>query len=365
MGYRPLRNHQQKGPFKSSYVGVFIRSWHRGIRPLYLDGMVDMAANLNVSLVLHHTPLQDAETLLDPNRQPPALRDGTLNGVVLIHRVAGRCCAGFLADRMACVSIVHQLPGIPMDTVDMDHAFGMALLARHLHALGHRRIGFFGLCSELAWSKARNGGYRHALCELSLPMDPTFLVPVSARVLEDRTAPWEDEIDRAANLVRGGVTALMAASQWSASVLMRGLADRGLRIPQDVSITGFDDTDPAGVESALNAFHKNPRRRAMGGERASPCAIATWLSPPGCIQAIHFACTFIEDQTTAPPSGSAKRLGKIPSQRLIIKSGSRQSDETDASHDLFRAAHADLGIGRHLCRSHKHLYSPLADSDDR
>jgi DNA-binding LacI/PurR family transcriptional regulator len=309
LGYRPLRNHQQKGPKKSSYVGVFIRSWHRGIRPLYLDGMVDMAANLDVSLVLHHTRLEDAETLLDPSRQPPALRDGTLNGVVLVHRWPGEVVK-FLAERMACVSIVHQVPGIPMDTVDMDHAFGMALMARHLYQLGHRRIGFFGVCSDLAWSKSRYGGYVQALCELGLPMDPSFLIPVSARVLEDRTAPWEDEIDRAANLVRGGVTALMAASQWSASVLMRGLVDRGLRVPQDVSITGFDDTDPAGIESALKITSTRIPGEAMGAE-ALRRVLLRLAEPSRPTQAIHFACTFIEGQTTAAPSSdSARRAGK-------------------------------------------------------
>jgi LacI family transcriptional regulator len=297
LGYRPLRTHQSKKASAAKYIGVFIRSLHRGVRPLYLDGMAEMAAHLNVSLVLHHTPLEDADSLIDASRQPPALRDGTLNGVVLIHRWPANV-VNYLFERMACVSIVHQIAGIPMDTVDMDHAHGMTILAHHLHKLGHRRIGFFGLNPDIAWSKARYGGYVQALCELRIPMDPSLIVAAPARALEDRNVPWEEEIDRAAEMVREQeVTALMSASQWSASVLCRGLIKRGLRIPEDVSVTGFDDLDPLGIEG-MKLTSTRIAGEAMGAE-ALRRVLLRIAEPSRPAQTIHFACTLMEGQSTA------------------------------------------------------------------
>jgi len=296
LGYRPLRTHQAKKTGGAKYIGVFIRSLHRGVRPLYLDGMAEMAAQLNVSLVLHHTPLDDADSLVDASRQPPALRDGTLNGVVLIHRWPVNVVQ-YLFARLACVSIVHQVAGIGMDTVDMDHAQGMCLLAHHLHGLGHQRIGFFGLSAEIGWSKARYAGYAQAMCELHLPLEEKLVVKAPARSLEDRNATWEEEVDRAAGLVRQeGATALMAASQWSASVLCRGLMARGLQIPGEVSVTGFDDLDPLGIEG-MKLTSTRIAGEAMGAE-ALRRVLLRIAEPARPTQKIQFACALIEGQST-------------------------------------------------------------------
>jgi LacI family transcriptional regulator len=312
LGYRPLRTrHPKAGGAKANFVGVFIRSLHKGVRPHSLDGMADMASQMNVSLVLHHAPLDAAEVVLDPDRQPPALRDGLLNGAILVHRWPAEV-ARYLTERMACVSIIHRVPGVRMDTVDIDHLHGMTLLGRHLHKLGHRRIGFFALNGEIAWAKARYGGYAQILCELGLPMDPSMVVQVPAKLLEDRTAEWHDEIDHAASLVKKGVTALMCASQWTASVLHRGLAARGLKIPKDVSITGFDDEDRVGLED-LKLTSTRVAGEAMGAE-ALRRVLVRMAEPSQPTQTISFACTFVEGQSTAavpvlPVTRTARRTG--------------------------------------------------------
>jgi len=305
LGYRPLRTHLPKKAGGAKYIGVFIRSLHRGVRPLYLDGMAEMAAQLNVSLVLHHTPLDDADSLVDGARQPPALRDGTLNGIVLIHRWPVNV-VHYLCQRLACVSIVHQVSGLAMDVVDMDHAQGMSLLAQHLHGLGHRRIGFFGLSADIGWSKARYAGYAQALCELRLVMDPELVVCAPARALEDRNAGWEEEMDRAAGLVKQKeVTALMAASQWSASVLCRGLMARGLEIPADVSVTGFDDLDPLGIEG-MKLTSTRIAGEAMGAE-ALRRVLLRIAEPARPTQKIQFACALMEGQSTGAVGKRTKR----------------------------------------------------------
>jgi DNA-binding LacI/PurR family transcriptional regulator len=311
MGYRPLRNRTPKQADASAgQIGVFIRSLHRGIRPFYLDGMLNLAGQLKISLVLHHTPLplKEAELLMESEHQPAALRDGTLNGIILVHRWPA-AVAQYLSERLPCVSIIHQVPGLLIDSVSMDHTKGMALLVRHLYDLGHRRIGFFGLNGEVTWSKSLYGGYAQALCELGLPMDPSIVISVSAQELEDRLTTWGDEIDQAAaRISRDGVTAFVASSQWVASVLCRGLTARGVNIPKDVSVTGFDDMDPMGVEGIKITSTRVPGE-AMGAE-ALRRVLARIVEPSLPAQTALFSCALIEGDSTAPPGGRSNGSAK-------------------------------------------------------
>ena len=301
LGYRPLRNRQSKQVDTSAgQIGIFIRSLHRGIRPFYLDGMLNLAGQLKISLVLNHTPLplKEAELLIEPEHQPAALRDGTLNGAVLVHRWPASVVK-YLCERLPCVSIVHQVPGLLIDTVSMDHTKGIALLVKHLHDFGHRRIGFFGLNGEVTWSLSRYGGYAQALCEFGLPMDPSIVISVSAQELEDRLAQWGNEIDQAAAAVRDGVTAFVSASQWTASLLCKGLIDRGLSVPGDVSVTGFDDMDPMTVEGMKITSTRVPGE-AMGAE-ALRRVLARIMEPSLPAQTALFSCALIEGESTAAP----------------------------------------------------------------
>ena len=53
----------------------------------------------------------------------------------------------------------------------------------------------------------------------------------------------DEQVDYVANRIRQGVTAWICASDWAGYRLSRGLMDRGFKIPQDVSITGFDHAE--------------------------------------------------------------------------------------------------------------------------
>jgi DNA-binding LacI/PurR family transcriptional regulator len=302
LGYQPLRNHRSKTTSQANYIGVFVRSVRPDMRPTYLVGMANLASQLNLSLVLHHTPLQEPEVLLDPQRQPPALRDGTLAGAVLVHRWPANVVR-YLCDRMVCVSIIHQVPGIPMDTVDMDHAHGMALMARHLYQLGHRRIGFFGLCGELDWSRATYGGYAEALCELGLPMDPCLVVPAPTNVLEDCNARPDEVVNHAVSVMRQhGVTAFMAASHWAATFLSRAMTERGIKIPDDLSITGFDDSDRL---PGVNITSTRIDTGAMGAEALHRVTLRL-AEPRRPQQVISFSCSLVVGESVAAPKSLAK-----------------------------------------------------------
>ncbi|MFB9468043.1 LacI family DNA-binding transcriptional regulator [Nonomuraea salmonea] len=121
-------------------------------------------------------------------------------------------------------------------TVDADNLQGGRLATEHLIALGHRRIGFLGRPPrDLESGPLREEGYRSALAEAGLPPDPALI----------RVAGY-DETD-ARNTVRELLTlpdpptAIFAANDVSAISTIEVATSMGLRVPDDLSVIGFDN----------------------------------------------------------------------------------------------------------------------------
>lgn len=125
---------------------------------------------------------------------------------------------------------------VPVDAVVIDNVGGTHAAVRHLIDLGHRRIG---LCTTSI--PTRNFGEREAAFEEARSQPgqrrsrgPIVRVrPTLAGALEDCHAllPTRKELP----------TAFFAANDIIASGLVRTLADRGIAVPQEVSVVGFDD----------------------------------------------------------------------------------------------------------------------------
>ncbi|MEV4800499.1 LacI family DNA-binding transcriptional regulator [Nonomuraea sp. NPDC049421] len=121
-------------------------------------------------------------------------------------------------------------------TVDADNLQGGRLATEHLIALGHRRIGFLGRPPrDLESGPLREEGYRSALADAGLPLDPALI----------RVAGY-DETD-ARNTVRelltlpSPPTAIFAANDVSAISTIEVATSMGLRVPEDLSVIGFDN----------------------------------------------------------------------------------------------------------------------------
>jgi LacI family transcriptional regulator len=225
------------------YLGVLVQTpevnW---AQTRYLVGISEAAARLNAWLTVHYVGFRDCPSVLNPNRQPPAMRDGRIRGICLIHRWPNEVVEE-LTRNYVCVSIVHFYPSLNVDLIDMNHRAGVDQLADHLYALGHRKIGFFGHSIGLSWSRARFAGYIEAFAKLGLPVNPQWIIPLEPEEFEERSMP-DSAIQEAIRLVKQqDVRAWMAANEWSGHVLVNSFIKAGLRVPEDVSVTGFDNTD--------------------------------------------------------------------------------------------------------------------------
>lgn len=120
-----------------------------------------------------------------------------------------------------------------------DRAAAREMMDR-LVACGHRRVAIFGGCSEGDDPFARRyQGALDSLREHGIAFDPALYVVTRfemSEAYERAMAFFERDM---------GVTAVMAMSDTAAAGVIRALHDRGLRVPQDVSVTGFDGTQTA------------------------------------------------------------------------------------------------------------------------
>jgi LacI family transcriptional regulator len=180
-------------------------------------------------------------------------------------------------------------------------------VTRHLIELGHERIAAIGGPERLWSCRARLDGYRSALHRAGLP-DSEALVRSGELTAEDgrRLAGSLLDADYAASEAGrpgGPPTAIVTGNDAQAFGALQALAERGLRAPADVSVTGFDDT-PIATWSA-------PPLTTVRQPLAAMAATAFWMltrnpdpEADASVQARHveLETTLILRDSTAPPS---------------------------------------------------------------
>ncbi|GAB2569957.1 LacI family transcriptional regulator [Paractinoplanes abujensis] len=169
----------------------------------------------------------------------------------LVRRLTGQGVAGLIviapvdaaADMLQAVPAglpvvtVDGPPGCPAPDVSVDQHAGGVLATRHLLANGHRTVWHVAGPEQWHGSRAREAGWRAALAEAGVSAPPTVRADWSAasgyrcgRLLAENPA----------------CTAVFAANDDIALGVMRAMTERGRRIPEDVSVVGFDDVPEAG-----------------------------------------------------------------------------------------------------------------------
>lgn len=131
--------------------------------------------------------------------------------------------------------VVQAEPAAGMHTAAVDQRAGAIAAVRHLLELGHKRI--LHMAGPLDWydSRARVDGWASALAEAGLPRtDP---------IIGDWSSDSGYEVGKTHNL--DGATAIFASNDQMALGLIHGMSVRGLRVPEDVSIVGYDDLPDA------------------------------------------------------------------------------------------------------------------------
>jgi LacI family transcriptional regulator len=230
-----------------------------------LNGLSEVAGVQNVRLDLHFVRPEDLHLNSPSYAKITAARRRIWDGVVLIYPFP-QTIVDELRKKHPVVSLVEQYGQSPLDCVDVDHHRGIERLVDHLQAKGHRRIGFFTwqYPVEAGWAMRRYGAYVEMMTSRGLEIHPEDAINVDPR----RRLALKDSYAEVIRRTKDGVTAWMCAADHQAFDLINEFQRLGLKMPQEVSVTGFDGLAPPNGRPKLTTidvpFHQIG---VIGGKR--------------------------------------------------------------------------------------------------
>ena len=150
-----------------------------------------------------------------------------------------------------------------VSTVSADNEAGAALALEHLYKLGHRDIAFLRGPKALSSSGQRWKGIRSFAQSVNLPIDARRVAELPES--PDANSSFEAGAQLTTELLRRGksFTALVAYDDVTALGALRALTKKGLRVPEDCSVIGFDDVPQAGLSLPSLTTVRQPME-AMG-----------------------------------------------------------------------------------------------------
>lgn len=168
-----------------------------------------------------------------------------------------------LVDSFPIVLIDERIPSLDsLPTITSDNYEGGRLAGQYLHGIGHRRAVVIAGVPELASTKDRVRGFKESF--------PSALVLYGDFSQETGAAAVSDLF---ANRVP--FTCVMAGNDDIAAGTIRALERSGMRVPQDVSVVGFDDTSLASMMSPRLTTIKQPSLEM--GRRSAETLIASLI----------------------------------------------------------------------------------------
>ena len=216
-------------------------------------GVSEFAQLHKLKIELHYVDGKET-SLKDPSyHKIDALQRRSWDGLMLIYAFPGNI-VDELHIRFPMVSLVEHYGRGDYNCVDVDHYKGIALLMNRLRELGHRRIGFFNLGvheAGMEWAFRRFTAYVEETVRADLPLKEEDAVNIhpSCRLTN------EESFEYAISRINDGVTAWVCAADHQAYEFIEALKARGYRVPEDVSVTGFNGIQkPKGADRSLTTI---------------------------------------------------------------------------------------------------------------
>lgn len=221
---------------RTGVIGLLIQEFGNEYNGQVVFGIDEALYAAQYQLMLHTTHRHASQEPQVVQALTRGLTDGLL---LLVPLEPGKYLTELHQRRFPYVVIDHQGFDEYSPTVGAANWDGAYSAMRYLIELGHRRIGFLAGVPVLSGAKDRFAAYRAALADYGLPFDEALVAPgefsqpvsyrSAARLLDLPEPP----------------TAIFAANDLSAMGVYDAVRDRGLSIPQDISVIGFDDIPQA------------------------------------------------------------------------------------------------------------------------
>jgi LacI family transcriptional regulator len=239
------------GPARSATGAVYLRCPY--VLTDYFGLIVSAVAE---TLALHgRAVVLDAGTAAQQATVLPSLpaRPGVAGAIVILPPEPGEQLAALRARGFPLVVVDPRTP-VPRDiaAVSAAHFTGARSMTAHLVALGHQRIGVIAGPHNWLAGQARLAGHASALADAGV-LHPAGLTRAGEPTAEFGYRAAGELLDRPVR-----PTALVCFNDKTAVGALAAAAERGLRVPGDLSVTGFDDIDLAQATSPALSTVRQP-----------------------------------------------------------------------------------------------------------
>lgn len=293
LGYRPNAMARGLKERHTRILGVMVSDLHNPFFADVVAGIQDQAGRAGYKV------------LLNTGNRVPAREDEAIEALLEL-RAEGLIVAGPMLESRQIVEASRQTPIVlvgraarapSLDSVTDDDRVGAILVVEHCASLGHTRIAHID-GGQGAGSVARRQGYAAAMRRLRLGREAAVASGAfteegghnaALRLLELRPRP----------------TAIFAANDLAAIGALNAVEERGLRVPQDVSLVGYDNTSLAALRHiSLTTVHQ-PRREM--GQMAVSALLEKLEEGRTRQRRTVLTPSLVVRSTTGPPPGDAAR----------------------------------------------------------
>jgi LacI family transcriptional regulator len=260
LGYVPNTQARALGSGRSGMIGLVVSEITNPFFPELIQGFEDAAIENGYEILI-------SSTNYDPKRMEVCIRrllQRKAEGVAILTFGIEQPLFEQLADRnipLVFVDVGPDRPGVSVLKVDYGH--GIRQGVQHLAALGHRRIGFISGPLTLHSARSRLLAFSKALDECGIEAKPEWQVegnhtfeggiPCMERLLDSSLRP----------------SAVMCSNDMTALGALHKAYRVGLRVPDDISIIGFDNIQMAKVMiPPLTSIQMSPTDIAIAAVRA-------------------------------------------------------------------------------------------------
>lgn len=225
-----------------------------------------------------------------------------------------RSVEGFIA---IDTTITHELP-VPVVAVSghkqiagvtnvvLDQFRAAELILRHLHQLGHRKIAFLRGGSQSSDADERWECLMKVAQELKLILRPEWLVPLTMNLAHPDSG-YVPAMEMLAKRAQSAdqFTALVCYNDIIAVGAMRALREHRLRVPEDVSVVGFDDIQAAAFQNPSLTTIRQPLRKM--GQTAARILLQRIRGHEGETESASMHPELIIRESTSPPRAPSRR----------------------------------------------------------
>jgi len=231
LGYVPDVHAKRLASSDRRTLGIIVSDIENPFFPEVIKSFEMRARELGYDAILSDTNYDTRRTQAAAER----MMEHKVRGVAIMTSEISIRLVHELARRKIAVAFLDLAPArVYMSNLRIDYASGIEQIVRYLHSNGHKRIAFVAGRVGLKSNTARREAYESCMRELGLTPGP--IIPGDLRFAGGLQAGLEiAKLDPRP-------TAVVAVNDLTAIGVIKGLLQSGCRVPEDVSVTGFDKT---------------------------------------------------------------------------------------------------------------------------